>query len=181
MAPRILCDRSPSRSNNDNRRTSYPQATRLDWSVRRGRGFGVRSKPRVKICCIASLDEAWASIASGASALGLVSWMPSGPRSYFKGAHRRDRRTDSTADCRFSAHLRDRKRSSSSPSSVAAAPTPSSCAIAQRSRGLPRTTPGVAGRGRGPGDSCDRSGKPRPNPGGHQARAYADSFTNRVL
>jgi phosphoribosylanthranilate isomerase len=35
--------------------------------------------PRVKICCIASTDEAWLAIASGASALGLVSRMPSGP------------------------------------------------------------------------------------------------------
>lgn len=39
----------------------------------------VKTKPRVKICCIASLDEARAAIASGASALGLVSAMPSGP------------------------------------------------------------------------------------------------------
>jgi phosphoribosylanthranilate isomerase len=39
----------------------------------------VNRRPRVKICCIASLDEAWDSIASGASALGLVSSMPSGP------------------------------------------------------------------------------------------------------
>lgn len=35
--------------------------------------------PRVKICCIASTDEAWLAIDSGASALGLVSHMPSGP------------------------------------------------------------------------------------------------------
>jgi phosphoribosylanthranilate isomerase len=35
--------------------------------------------PRVKICCIASLEEAQAAIAGGASALGLVSSMPSGP------------------------------------------------------------------------------------------------------
>lgn len=35
--------------------------------------------PRVKICCIASPDEARAAIAHGASALGLVSRMPSGP------------------------------------------------------------------------------------------------------
>lgn len=34
---------------------------------------------RVKICCIASLDEAHAAIAHGAAALGLVSRMPSGP------------------------------------------------------------------------------------------------------
>lgn len=37
------------------------------------------SKPRVKICCIRSLAEAWTAIRHGASALGLVSQMPSGP------------------------------------------------------------------------------------------------------
>jgi phosphoribosylanthranilate isomerase len=36
-------------------------------------------KPRVKICCISSLDEAAMAIEAGASALGLVSKMPSGP------------------------------------------------------------------------------------------------------
>jgi phosphoribosylanthranilate isomerase len=36
-------------------------------------------RPRVKICCIASRDEAWMAIRAGASALGLVSAMPSGP------------------------------------------------------------------------------------------------------
>jgi len=35
--------------------------------------------PRVKICCIGSLDEAKMAIAAGASALGLVGHMPSGP------------------------------------------------------------------------------------------------------
>jgi phosphoribosylanthranilate isomerase len=35
--------------------------------------------PRVKICCIQSLDEARSAVAAGASALGLVSEMPSGP------------------------------------------------------------------------------------------------------
>lgn len=35
--------------------------------------------PRVKICCIADVDEAWLAIRHGASALGLVSAMPSGP------------------------------------------------------------------------------------------------------
>jgi phosphoribosylanthranilate isomerase len=34
---------------------------------------------RVKICCIASVEEARMAIAAGASALGLVSEMPSGP------------------------------------------------------------------------------------------------------
>jgi phosphoribosylanthranilate isomerase len=37
------------------------------------------SRPRVKICCIRSVAEAWMAIRHGASALGLVSEMPSGP------------------------------------------------------------------------------------------------------
>jgi phosphoribosylanthranilate isomerase len=36
-------------------------------------------RPRVKICCIASVAEARLAILHGASALGLVSAMPSGP------------------------------------------------------------------------------------------------------
>ena len=36
-------------------------------------------KPRVKVCCIASIEEARLAIGCGASALGLVSEMPSGP------------------------------------------------------------------------------------------------------
>ena len=36
-------------------------------------------KPRVKICCIGSVAEAWLAIRQGACALGLVSEMPSGP------------------------------------------------------------------------------------------------------
>ena len=35
--------------------------------------------PRVKICCISSLAEAELAIRYGASAIGLVSAMPSGP------------------------------------------------------------------------------------------------------
>lgn len=35
--------------------------------------------PRIKICCIGGEDEAWTAIRAGASALGLVSVMPSGP------------------------------------------------------------------------------------------------------
>jgi phosphoribosylanthranilate isomerase len=35
--------------------------------------------PRVKICCISSVEEAHLAITHGASALGLVSHMPSGP------------------------------------------------------------------------------------------------------
>jgi phosphoribosylanthranilate isomerase len=37
------------------------------------------TRPRVKICCIASVEEAWLAIEHGASAVGLVSAMPSGP------------------------------------------------------------------------------------------------------
>lgn len=36
-------------------------------------------KPKVKICCISSVDEARIAIEYGASALGLVGQMPSGP------------------------------------------------------------------------------------------------------
>ena len=36
-------------------------------------------RPRVKICCISSVEEAWLAVRYGASALGLVSEMPSGP------------------------------------------------------------------------------------------------------
>ena len=36
-------------------------------------------RPHIKICCIASIDEARLAIDAGASALGLVSAMPSGP------------------------------------------------------------------------------------------------------
>ena len=37
------------------------------------------TRPRVKICCIAGVAEAWLAIEAGASAIGLVSEMPSGP------------------------------------------------------------------------------------------------------
>jgi len=36
-------------------------------------------RPRLKVCCIASADEAALAVRFGASALGLVSHMPSGP------------------------------------------------------------------------------------------------------
>jgi phosphoribosylanthranilate isomerase len=39
----------------------------------------MRTIPRVKICCIGSVDEARMAIRYGASAVGLVSAMPSGP------------------------------------------------------------------------------------------------------
>lgn len=37
------------------------------------------TKPRIKICCIRNSEEAWLAIRYGASAIGLVSEMPSGP------------------------------------------------------------------------------------------------------
>lgn len=37
------------------------------------------NKPRIKICCIGSIEEAQLAIRYGASAVGLVSAMPSGP------------------------------------------------------------------------------------------------------
>jgi phosphoribosylanthranilate isomerase len=39
----------------------------------------VQGQPRIKICCIASIEEARLALAHGAAALGLVSAMPSGP------------------------------------------------------------------------------------------------------
>lgn len=36
-------------------------------------------RPRIKVCCISSMEEARMAIAHGASALGLVGHMPSGP------------------------------------------------------------------------------------------------------
>ncbi len=41
--------------------------------------MGGTTRPRVKICCISSVAEARLAVAHGASALGLVSNMPSGP------------------------------------------------------------------------------------------------------
>ncbi len=37
------------------------------------------TRPRVKVCCIGSIEEAKAAMDAGASALGLVGQMPSGP------------------------------------------------------------------------------------------------------
>jgi phosphoribosylanthranilate isomerase len=45
--------------------------------------------PRVKICCIASEAEAWTAVNAGASAVGLVSAMPSGPGPISEEAIRR--------------------------------------------------------------------------------------------
>jgi phosphoribosylanthranilate isomerase len=48
-------------------------------SVSNGYPENTAVRPRVKICCIASVEEARLAIGAGASALGLVSAMPSGP------------------------------------------------------------------------------------------------------
>jgi phosphoribosylanthranilate isomerase len=37
------------------------------------------ARTRVKVCCMKSIDEVWMAIEAGASAVGLVSPMPSGP------------------------------------------------------------------------------------------------------
>lgn len=39
----------------------------------------ITSAPRVKVCCISSIEEAALAVELGASAIGLVSYMPSGP------------------------------------------------------------------------------------------------------
>ena len=62
-------------------------ATAGEWrssDPRRPGGYGPTLRvvdviPRVKICCIASVEEARLAVNLGASALGLVSAMPSGP------------------------------------------------------------------------------------------------------
>lgn len=41
--------------------------------------MSTHATPRIKVCCISSWEEADLAIAAGASALGLVSAMPSGP------------------------------------------------------------------------------------------------------
>jgi len=41
--------------------------------------MGPTTIPRVKICCNENVEEAWLAIKYGASAIGLVSQMPSGP------------------------------------------------------------------------------------------------------
>jgi len=41
--------------------------------------MGPTTIPRIKICCNESVEEAWLAIKHGASAVGLVSDMPSGP------------------------------------------------------------------------------------------------------
>lgn len=42
-------------------------------------GYDLRMRTRLKVCCIASADEARLAVAAGADALGLVAAMPTGP------------------------------------------------------------------------------------------------------
>jgi len=39
----------------------------------------INPRPRIKICCISSVEEAFMAVEMGASALGLVGQMPGGP------------------------------------------------------------------------------------------------------
>ena len=67
-----LCNKLPNGN-----RTSYLESfTRLFDHYA---GMKTTTRPRVKICCIASIEEARLAIEHGASAVGLVSAMPSGP------------------------------------------------------------------------------------------------------
>ncbi len=56
-----------------------PHATPNSGRERRQRRMEPVAAPRLKVCCIGSVAEAWLAIRYGASALGLVSNMPSGP------------------------------------------------------------------------------------------------------
>jgi len=57
----------------------HPRSIQRSQGEHRGNVIRATRTPRVKICCIGSIDEAALAIACGASALGLVSNMPSGP------------------------------------------------------------------------------------------------------
>ena len=60
-------------------------------------------RPRVKICCISSREEAQLAIRYGASALGLVSAMPSGP-GVIGGFDRNDSLAHAAFNRRLPAH-----------------------------------------------------------------------------
>ena len=59
-------------------KTTFLIAMALVWRHCAPRGM-LCAMPYVKICCIASREEARLAISAGASAIGLVSAMPSGP------------------------------------------------------------------------------------------------------
>jgi phosphoribosylanthranilate isomerase len=54
-------------------------ASRVSTAIKLIATMNPTHTPRVKICCIASIDEAALAVDCGASAVGLVSHMPSGP------------------------------------------------------------------------------------------------------
>ncbi len=59
-----------------------PQNTQMRFTGRRldcQRPMKPPAHTRVKVCCMKSIDEVWMAIDAGASAIGLVSPMPSGP------------------------------------------------------------------------------------------------------
>ena len=62
--------------------------------------------PRVKICCIKSPEEATLAISCGATAIGLVSAMPSGPGVISEVNDREDRRSCATIIGHIPANLR---------------------------------------------------------------------------
>jgi phosphoribosylanthranilate isomerase len=61
------------------RKGFFHQGVQRSQGEHRGNLIRATRTPRVKICCIGSVDEAALAVACGASALGLVSSMPSGP------------------------------------------------------------------------------------------------------
>ncbi len=73
MPPQRPSSRSPRSA-----ASSHGSVERLEKHLY-NRSVEATARPVVKICCIASIDEAWTAIRHGASALGLVSAMPSGP------------------------------------------------------------------------------------------------------
>jgi phosphoribosylanthranilate isomerase len=58
--------------------SAFSSQARLEFQKQQAM-IKLSSIPRVKICCIGSVDEAWTAIRLGASAVGLVAEMPSGP------------------------------------------------------------------------------------------------------
>lgn len=58
---------------------SYPHVTVCPMRQEIYESGSAMSVPRIKVCCIGSIEEAKLAIEMGASAIGLVSAMPSGP------------------------------------------------------------------------------------------------------
>ena len=68
-------------------------------------------KPRVKICCISSIEEARLAIETGADAVGLVAKMPSGPGPISDELIHQITQTIPPPISTFFAHKRNRCRS----------------------------------------------------------------------